>query len=248
MRTPVLAMVVVALVGWPAFAQDGRVSFELTAGRGTTSDIFHQDLAYTDGTLAGGRSSTWLTVAGASFGSARVAYRAAGPWLLIAEVMDGSTEYHYAQRFTSGTGSFMDDRWGGARRRAFGVGVGRRTMLGVVPLSIQPELGFALHQLRVGSQVECLPTAPSLGGSPSCIPSQRWERTYSAPSVQGGLSLGYSILPRVAVQLHGQYAVGRASTEEGFYQDLLPQYDWMEAPKTQTIRTFQLSGGLRISP
>jgi hypothetical protein len=68
------------------------------------------------------------------------------------------------------------------------------------------------------------------------------------PSVGGGLSVGYAIAPNVAVELRGQYSVGRTSTKEGFYVDLLPQYDWAEAPKSQTIRSSQVSVGLRIAP
>lgn len=251
MRALTLASVLVALIPLPALAQEGRLSFELGGGLGRTSDMFHQDLTYPPTALIGGATSTTrLTLAGGSVGAARVVYRVAGPWLLVGEVSDGSTEYHYLERVVTSTGlTGLQERWGGARRSAVAVGVGRRATLGALPLSVEPEVGVAMQRLRVGRQVECVPTAPSLGGGGApCIPSARWERTYSAPSVQAGLSLGYAILPRVTVQLHGAYSVGRMSTEEGFYEDLIPEADWMEAPKSQVVRTSQLSVGLRLAP
>ena len=250
MRAHAFAIALAALINLPAAAQNSRVSFELGLGVGSTSDIFRQELIYPpSGPSTGGTSTTRLSVGGGSFGSARVAFRVAGPWLLVGEVTDGSSDYHYGESFVAPLGVSTLDQTGVARRSAFGIGVARRTALGALPLFIEPELGFALQRLRVGQTTECVPTAPTLGSTgPSCIPSERWERTYTAPSVRGGLSVGYAVLPRVTVLLRGLYSVGRTSTEEGVYTDLLPQFDWEEAPKTQTVRTSQVSVGFRFAP
>jgi hypothetical protein len=138
---------------------------------------------------------------------------------------------------------------GTASRTAFSLALAHRSDLTALPISIEPELGFAMQWFRVGAPgTECIPFPPTLGSISPCTASQRWERTYSAPSVQGGLSLGYDIGPRVALLLHGQYSVGRTSTREAFYEDLLPEFDYMEAPTSQTVRTSHLSLGLRFAP
>jgi hypothetical protein len=63
-----------------------------------------------------------------------------------------------------------------------------------------------------------------------------------------GISLGYPVARWAEMRLRGQYSVGRASTKDGFYDDLLPVFDWMEAPTSQTVRSSYLSLGLRVAP
>jgi hypothetical protein len=252
MRTLTLTLLLAALGATPSAAQGGRVSFELAGGPSTTSAVFEQQVVVPAGTIgmASGTSLTRLSIDDAGMIGGRIAYQVTGPWTLVGQLGQGSTGYHYYQSF-SGTGGVLStqEQWGTARRSTFALGIARRSTLAAMPLFIEPELGIAVQRLRVGNPgVACVPTPPSLGAPTPCLASARWERTYSVPSVGAGLSLGYAIAPRVAVQLRGQYSVGRTSTKEAFYVDLLPQYDFMEAPTSQTVRSSHLSVGLRVAP
>ncbi len=112
---------------------------------------------------------------------------------------------------------------------------------------IEPELAVAMQRLRVGDAAAlCLPTPPSQGQVGVCPMNARWMRTYVVPSVGTGLSVGYAIVPRVAVQLRGQLSIGLTSTKDAFYDDLAPQLDFAEAPKWHAIRSSHLSLGLRL--
>lgn len=244
-----------ALVAVSARAQDGRVSFELAAGRGANSPIFQHEVS--DGPSGLGSNVTRLLVRDGSMLSGRIGYRVAGAWMLVGELGHGRTEYYYSSISTSG-GRFAasSEQWGTARRTALSVGVSHRAALAAMPLILEPEIGLAMQWLALGNPgPECGVQPPSLGVQPPsvgvlapCFVSERWERTYGVPSLGAGLSLGYAISARVAVQLHGRYAVGRTSTREGFYVKLLPQYAYLEAPTSQTVRSSHLSLGLRIAP
>jgi hypothetical protein len=67
------------------------------------------------------------------------------------------------------------------------------------------------------------------------------------PSASGGLTLRQAITPRLGLELRSACTIGRANTE-GFYQDLAPEYDAIEAPKHQTVRTGEASLGIWIRP
>lgn len=243
-----LGVLLAALGVQPAAAQGGRVSLELTGGRGTNSPIFEHEVRET---VPARTSLRRLSLDDAFVVSARVGYRVTGSWTLVGEVGEGPTDYSHSWVTTiPGVGVVEStEQWGSARRTMVSLGLAHRFTPLVRPLSIEPELGVAMQRLRVGNPgVACVPQPPSLGGYAPCVASERWERTYSVPSVGAGLALGYTVLPRVDVQLRGRYSVGRTSTREGFFVDLIPQYDFAEAPTSQTVRSTHLSVGLRIAP
>jgi hypothetical protein len=248
LRALPLALLFGAFLAVPAIAQGGRVSFEVAAGRGTNSPIFQHEVAASPSDPSA--NVTRLLMNDGSIISARLGYRLTGPWILVGELGYGRTEYYYSSFSTSGgrfTGS--NEQWGTARRTSFSVGVSRRSALASLPLTIEPELGFAMQWLALGNPgPECGVQPPSYGVPAMCFVSAPWERTYDVPSAGAGLSLGYAIASHVAVSLRGRYAVGRTSTREAFYVKLLPQYAYLEAPTSQTVRSSQLSVGLRIAP
>jgi hypothetical protein len=78
-----------------------------------------------------------------------------------------------------------------------------------------------------------------------CFPTEPWEKRYDVGSVVGGLTLRQPIGRRFAVNIGGNVSTGRANTE-GFFRDLLPEYDHLEAPKRYAVRTTQLHLGLSV--
>lgn len=247
MRIQVLSILLAAVAIAPVAAQNGRLSVEVSVGRSTNSALYEHEVA--DAAI-GSTMETRLSVDDARTISGRLGYRVGGGWMLISELVQGSTGFRYSEFATSRTfgSQFTNEQWGTASRTAVSVGIAHRSVLAAFPLFVEPELSIGTQRLRVGRpSIDCVPQPPSLGVVP-CVPNERWERTYSVPGVGAGLSLGYAIVPRVAVQMRGQYSVGRTSTEEAFYVDLIPQYDYAEAPKSRTIRSSHLSLGFRVTP
>jgi hypothetical protein len=250
MKTCTLVPLLAVCAALPATAQGGRFSFELGGARATNSEIFEQTVSFI--TPNGGTTATRLALDGGTLGAARIAYRTAGGWMLVADLGHGSARYVYTHDVTASSlgGSSTETRTGGASRTTLGIAVAHRTEFLRLPLSVEPEIGIALHRLTVGNPgVQCIPQAPTLGGpTDSCATSEQWEQVYSVPSASAGLSLGYAIAPRLAVELRGLYAIGRTSTEKGFYVDFIPDFDYAEAPKSKVIRSTQLFVGLRVTP
>lgn len=73
-------------------------------------------------------------------------------------------------------------------------------------------------------------------------------RTYRMRSVETGATLSYRVTRFLGLQLRGQYAAGSTSTREAFGVDYLPQFEYLEPPTTQWIRTARLSAGLSVLP
>jgi hypothetical protein len=250
MRIRTLTILLVAIGAVPSAAQDSRFSFDVGGGPSATSPIFDHAVFYSGIGSSGVTDRTRLSIDDATIVTGRIAYRLDGPWTVVGELGRGSTNYSYRlSSVATGGGSSTTEQRGHASLATFSLGVARHSMLAAIPLFIEPELTIAMQRLRVGDpEAFCMPTPPSAGQIGGCPAPVRWQRTYSVPSVGAGLSLGYAIVPQVAVQVHGQYAVGRTSTKEAFYDDLAPQYDFAEAPKSQTVRSSYVSVGLRIAP
>ena len=246
-----LSLLLVAGVAMPAEAQWDRFSLELGAAHSSNTRIF--DRTVTDDAAATA-SVTRLEVEHGAMESVRIGYAAGGRWMLLADVEYGATHYAYtnATLFFRSTDSreLPYPTKGDATRTALGLTVAYRAALEERPVSIQPEVGLVLYRLKVGQPGEvCVPQPPTLGGSSGyCVTSPQWQQVYRVPSVSGGLSVGYQIGPRMSVEVRGLYAIGRTSTEKGFFVDYPPPLEYLEAPKSAIVHSTQGSVGIRIRP
>jgi hypothetical protein len=236
-----------ALSAASAAGQGGRISFELALGRSANSPLFEQ--AVGPDQLHSATTTTRLSIDDASTASGRVGYRFTGNWMITGELARSSTS-HYYSKFVTGQGfvGYAEERRGAASETSLGLGVSHRTVLAALPFFIEPELAVVMRRIRVGNPNACIPLPPSEYGPGACAQAQRWEDTYSVPSLGAGVSAGFTIVSRLALEVRGRYSVGRTSTKKGFYDDLVPFLDYAEAPTSYVVRTSQLSAGFRITP
>jgi hypothetical protein len=263
MRSSTTAVLLALALAPPSLAQEPRFAIELTGGRNSTTAIYDHTVFHPgDAGRIPARDQTRLSLGDAATTGARVVYRVAGAWRISAEMGRGTTTYEYVERLEQLDGSGLaswTEHFGGARRTSYGLRVGRRSHLFATPLFVEPELGGTVHRLTVGGgQPPCLqaPLPPS-GDVPGVVPGsgpcprlsrERWARTYSVPSIAGGLTLGYRLARRASMQIRGQYSVGRVSTKEAFWVDYVPQFDYAEAPRSRRIESVHLSAGISVSP
>ena len=249
MRIPTLILLLpFTLAASPSAAQGSRLSFELAGGPSTTSPIFAHDFVSGGFTVLPGTMVTRLSIDDAPVASARVGYRLLGPLMLVAELAQGTTDYHYYQSFTgTNANSYQVDQRGPARRTAFGLGVTSHATIAALPLFIEPEVDILMERLRVGeSPFDCAVVVLLSDVPYGCPVYPAWQRTYSVPSVGVGAAVGYTLAPWAALQLRARYSVGRTRTAASYFNNLSPQFNWSATPTSQTIRASQLSVGLRI--
>lgn len=249
MRLRSLAQVPLLLASAHALAaQQPRVTVTLLGGQQWNSALFSQTGSYTLG------DQEWhmvksMRVPEATIAGARVTARVAGPWRVYADLSHGSSRMGYVDdtRSTLPDGTELYSRHESirpARITTVGAGVGRG-----VPLP----RGFPELELTVGGALQHfgIDRAQYLCGAPSqsvpCGDEDPWESSYTVTSAVGGLTLRQAITRQVGLELRSAYTIGRANTE-GFYQDLAPEYDAIEAPRHQTVRTGEASLGIWVRP
>jgi hypothetical protein len=259
MRATVLTLFALLVGSAASYAQEPRFAVVITHGRSATTAIYDRAIDITEGPswLLPSREYTRLSVDDGAMTSLRVAYRLAGAWRVSGEVARGAATYDYIERSENidnpALASSLQAR-GPARRSLYSFAISRRSRVLGTPAFVEPEVGVTVHGLRVGRGLPLCPVVPPSAGAPQpggdwcAFSREQWERTYTAPSVATGLVLGFPLTRWSNVQLRGQYSVGRLSTREGFWVDLIPELDYAEAPKSRQISSLWLSAGISLAP
>jgi hypothetical protein len=176
----------------------------------------------------------------------QVSLRLLGPWRVYGEVGYGGSSYTHLNRSEWGTLISEETAGGSTATTTFALGVGRQLRLGAGAPFLDLTVGGALQRLHVGDLPSTCPDLPpSSGFVPSCR-ARRWERRYNVPGVVSGLTVGQHLTRHVGIQVGATYALGRANTEN-FWAPLRPEFQYLEAPKSYTVRTTQLSAGVALS-
>jgi hypothetical protein len=126
-----------------------------------------------------------------------------------------------------------------AKIKLWELGVGKNFSLG--ERQLRATLGGGSYRFALDKPNPCL-AFPGL-----CpFPPPPWRSHYNIPTLVGGLLLRQPVTTHFTLELGGKASVGRANNE-GFFV-FLPYYPFgqVDAPKTQIVRTKQVSLGISI--
>jgi hypothetical protein len=246
MRVVVAVCCLLALVTPGAGAQESPLRIELFGSRASPSAVYDKTVTYTPppgSTYTGGTSLERLTLESAPSIGLRGAYRLGVLWTVGAEVAWGASDYHYFSRSESGPSFSEEEFHGSAAIASLLVTAQRPIITGVSGMRIDALLLGGLQRLNVHESPSfCTP--PS-SGIPACSAPERWQGVYDVPSIGGGLALGRSLTPRLALRSRAMYSIGRANTSR-FWTDLVPELDQYEADRSHRVGVLQLSLGLEM--
>jgi hypothetical protein len=237
------ALLVIALA-FPCSALTAQLSrFSITPeiGRVWPTSIFEHIQTFPGTPPASRHQRLWVDPA-QLFG-ATVEFSAGRGWMVYASGR-GSTET-MVQFHDSTIPTDIFDR-APAKIKLWELGVGKNFRLGEwLPqfraTQLRATLGGGSYRFALDRPNPCLAFT---GLCP--FPPPPWRSHYNIPTLVGGLLLRQPVTTHFALELGGKASVGRANTE-GFFV-FLPYYPFndVDAPKTQIVRTKQLSLGISI--
>ena len=233
------ALIVVALAfPWSALtAQLSRFSITPAIGRVWPTSIFEHNSTFP------------------AFGGFPPESRVQRLWVHPARLLGGTVEFSAGRGwiiYASGRGSretvmqYNDSTFGEhfsvrehATIKLWELGAGKIFRLGERLPQLRATLGGGSYRFALNAYAQCFPN----GFCP--FPPPPYRSHYNIPTLVGGLLLRQPVTTHFALELGGKESVGRANTKS-FFVDLLPQFDQFEAPKTQIVRTTQLSLGISV--
>jgi hypothetical protein len=218
-------------------AQLSRFSITSEIGRVWPTSIFEHNPTYPAFAGFPPRSRIQqLWVHPAQLLGASVEFSAGRGWIVYASGR-GSSETVVQFKDSTSSEEYFDRA--PAKIKLWELGVGKNFRLGKRLPQLRATLGGGSYRFSLDRNSNCFPS-----GYCPFLPSP-WRSHYNIPTIVGGLLLRQRVTSHIALELGGKQSVGRADTEN-FFVDLLPQFDQFEAPKTQIVRTTQLSFAISI--
>jgi hypothetical protein len=234
------------LAGSALYAQPARFSITPLTGYVWTTPIFDYDEEYANVNLPNTteRHQQRLSVRAAQTFGASIEFRAGGGWVFYGSGTSTPTKFDYVEsvEFLPDFGSQSLRAWKRAKIGTWEAGAGRIFRISDTFPELRATLGAGAYRFVLDRAPRYCP--PPTSGF-VCSGPDPWDDRYNVASLIGGVVIRKPLVSHVALQLGVKASIGKANTE-GFYQDLSPEFDQYEAPKSKYVRTTQLSLGLSL--
>lgn len=233
------------LAGSALYAQPARFSITPFSGYVWATPIFHYEEQYPRPNWPGltERYYQHLSVRAAQTLGASVEFRAGGGWILYGSGTSAPTSFDYADSADFGPGVWNSLRvWDKAKIGTWEIGAGKIFRLSDTFPELRTTLGVGAYRFAL-DYVPLVCQPPSTGFV--CSGSDPWDDHYNVASLIGGVAIRKPLDSHLAIELGVKASVGKANTE-GFHRDLVAELDQYEAPKSQLVRTTQISLGLSL--
>lgn len=231
---------VIATPGW--LLSQGGWTVAARVGHLQASDLFRHEVRVEPVPGVTYTSLRTLEVQPAVTLGGRAEYRSAGGWLAGVDVARGRSDFVFGAWQASDGGTASEEIRGESTVTSVGVTLGRSHQVAPRLTAVIAVGGWYLrHSLDLPALAPCPPAT----WAEYCEPTQPWPmaRRYDVPSVGGGLGVRFAATRRLELTLDGAASAGRTDTST-FYEDLLPEFDDLEAPRSFGVNTLQAALGL----